>query len=328
MRSVLVIGGTRYIGRHTVDEFLEHGYHVTLFNRGTHDDPFSDRERTESYTGDRTDASTLDDVADAVDPDVVVDCAAYKPREVETAVDVFADVEAYVYVSSVAVYDDEYVLKYEDETPLVPCSSAEATDDSFGTYGARKAEGDRVVRDAGERGIEAVSVRPSMVYGPHDHTGHLHYWVDRVLDGDGVVVPGDGTYTCHRAYVEDVASAIRVVAERGERGAAYNVADRRPLTMDQTVELIADVSNTDARIAHASERALARAGVSKSDFPLFMHDVPFVLSTSKLSALGWDSTPVDEAMGRTVEHYRRGDRSDRETWPAPETERRLLDAAD
>ena len=325
MRSALVIGGTRFIGRHTVSEFLEQGYRVTLFNRGNHEDPFADHERSESYTGDRTDESAVADAADAVDPDIVVDCAAYKPAEVETAVDVFADVEAYVYVSSVGVYDDEHVSKHEDETPLVPCSPEEAVDDSFETYGARKAEGDRVVYDAAERGVEAMSVRPSMVYGPYDYTGNFDYWVDRVLHNDRVVVPGDGTYVCHRTYVEDVASAIRTVAERGDRGEAYNVGDRRPLTMDQSVELIAKVSDREVQIVHADERDLAREGLSRADFPLYIHDVPFVLSTDKLANLGWESTAVDEAMERTVGDYRQSDRTEREMWPAPESEQRVID---
>lgn len=38
--QAIVIGGTRFIGRHTVEELLDHSYHLTLLNRGRHENPF------------------------------------------------------------------------------------------------------------------------------------------------------------------------------------------------------------------------------------------------------------------------------------------------
>ena len=74
MSSVLVIGGTRFIGRHLVREFLDAAYDVTIFNRGTHENPFSDTAGVDRYTGDRTSDAALINAKEAVDPDVVVDC--------------------------------------------------------------------------------------------------------------------------------------------------------------------------------------------------------------------------------------------------------------
>jgi len=68
----------------------------------------------------------------------------------------------------------------EGETPLHECTLEQATDDSFETYGNRKAEGDRAVFAAAEDGVRAMAVRPPIVYGPHDHTERLDWWIDRV----------------------------------------------------------------------------------------------------------------------------------------------------
>jgi 2'-hydroxyisoflavone reductase len=322
--SALVIGGTRFIGRHLVDDLLAHGYDVTIFNRGNHQNPFADDDAVDHVEGDRTDDTALRAAKLAVEPDYVFDCVAYAPAEVETAVDLFADAEAYVYISSGDAYGVEEIPKREGETELRPCTPEQATDDSGETYGNRKAEGDRVVFAAAEDGVNAMSVRPCIVYGPFDYTERLDYWIDRVLHYDRVIVPGDGQNVWHRAYVEDVAAALRVVAEEGEPGESYNVGDRRIVTLEETLELIADAADTEIATVEASERELSTAGLSTDDFVLY-RDYPHVLDTDKLAALGWDSTPPDEAMERTVTEHRESDRDGSDYDPGRETEETVLD---
>ncbi|MEF8894542.1 NAD-dependent epimerase/dehydratase family protein, partial [Halodesulfurarchaeum sp.] len=148
MDSALVIGGTRFIGRHLVRDLVDHGYEVTLLNRGRHDNPFAEAPRVEQVSGDRTDEAVIDQVAASVDPAYVFDVIAYHPRAVAHATRVFSDVEAYVYVSSGAAYAEESIPKREDETPIRDCTPDQATDDTNATYGNRKAEGDREVARA------------------------------------------------------------------------------------------------------------------------------------------------------------------------------------
>jgi nucleoside-diphosphate-sugar epimerase len=49
--KLLIIGGTRFLGRHLVDAALTRGHEVTLFNRGTHPAAFFGGE---TIRGDRT----------------------------------------------------------------------------------------------------------------------------------------------------------------------------------------------------------------------------------------------------------------------------------
>jgi nucleoside-diphosphate-sugar epimerase len=324
MDTALVVGGTRFIGRHVVEELRTHGYDVTTFTRGTHEDPFADDDDVDRIEGDRTDRTDLRAAQLAADPDLVVDMVAYHPGDVETAVDVFADVEAYVYVSSGSAYAAEEIPKREGSTRLHDCTDEQATDDSGETYGPRKAEGDRIVAAAADEGVRATSVRPCIVYGPHDYTERLDYWIHRVDQYHRVVVPGDGTNVWHRAYVEDVASAIRTVGEAGDPGEAYNVGDRRVVTIEEMVELIADALGTDVEVVHASERELSVADCSPEEFVLY-REYPHVLSTAKLASLGWSSTPVEEAMGRAVADHLASDRDGSEWDPGREREERLLE---
>ncbi|WP_275883712.1 NAD-dependent epimerase/dehydratase family protein [Halorhabdus sp. BNX81] len=323
MDQALVIGGTRFIGRHTVEEFLEHEYDIAIFNRGNHDNPFDANDRVEHVQGDRTDDAALEAAREAVDPDIVIDCVAYHPRDVRIATDVFADVKAYVSVSSGASYGNEEVPKREDETLLEPWPGADS-DESAQTYGKRKAEGDRAVFAAAEDGVNAMAVRPTVVYGPHDYTERFDYWLHRIDTYDRVVVPGDGLSLWQLAYVEDVASALRIVAERGEAGEAYNVGDRDAPTLGEWVELIADAMDRPVHAVGASANELAAAVLAPEDFPLY-RDQPHLLSTAKLHDLGWESTPHEEALGATVEEHRTSDRTGTDEGPDRERTEVLLD---
>jgi nucleoside-diphosphate-sugar epimerase len=302
MDHLVVLGGTRFIGRATVEEFRSAGYRVTTFTRGNRPDPFADEEHVSHVTGDRTDEAAVADLAERADPDVVVDCIAYHPEEVATATRVFADVDAYVYVSSSGVYPDDSNPKREDHTRLRSCTPEQAVDDSQSTYANRKAEGDREVFRAADRGVAATSVRPCLVYGPHDYTERLDYWIDRLDRFDRVVVPGDGQHLFHRVYVRDLARAFRLVAERGTPGEAYNAADRHLDDLDTLLEVIADELDRDVEFVHALPRDLAAGDLSVDDFVCY-RDYTHVLSTQKLADLGWESTPLAAAVADTVDSH-------------------------
>jgi 2'-hydroxyisoflavone reductase len=321
MDSVLIIGGTRFIGRHLVAEFLDAGYDVTLLNRGNHANPFAENPDVAQITGDRKSSAAIDDAASEADPDVVVDCVAYFPGEVEMATRVLSDVDAYVYISSGDAYGVDEIPKREGETPLRPCTDEQAVDDSPETYGPRKAEGDRAIFEAAAHGVRAMSVRPTIVYGPHDYTGRFEYWVDRVRNNDQILVPGDGTNVHHIVSVQNVARAIRTVAEDGEAGKAYNVADRTALPLGEVIETIADVLDRDVELVTTSARELRAGDLELTDFPLYNPDL-HILSTEKLAALGWDPVPYEDAFEAAIEGP-----VDPERDPGPERadEQRVID---
>lgn len=348
MSSTLVIGGTGFIGRHTVQELLDHGYDVTVLSRSVEGLPDTWPE-VSTIEADRTDPEALADAADSASPDIVIDCALFHPEDARTSVVVFENVDAYVYVSSGGVYARDDIPKRESVTPLHDYSPEHGEDDSMASYGPRKAECDRLVTAAANDGVSAMSLRPTMVYGPKTVgseesavsgsvswaaelpgiQNHHEYWIDRLSRYDQVVVPGDGTAIWHRVYVEDVASALRIVAEEGTPGEAYNAADRLALTMEDVIQLIAETLDTSVEVVHASRRELEEVGLDPDDFVLYHHlghNYPHVLSTCKLASLGWESTSVDVAMQRTVAEALESDRDGDMFDPGRELEERFLAA--
>src|SRR3954452_16259807 len=98
--QILILGGTQFLGRHTVDAALARGHDVTLFNRGqTNPDLFPDVEK---LRGDRD--GDLGALAGR-SFDAVVDTSGYVPRIVRETTEALGDVGHYTFVSSISVYD-------------------------------------------------------------------------------------------------------------------------------------------------------------------------------------------------------------------------------
>ena len=323
--ELFCIGGTRFVGRHIVERWLEAGDEVTLYNRGRHQSPFEGIDRVSHERGDRADETRLRDALETAAPDVVVDTVAYQPAEVALATSLCRrlDIERYVYISSGAAYGEERVPKREGETALEPWPGETPTDAVDATYGQRKAQGDRLVAAAAADGLGAMSVRPPVIYGPYDYTERFDYWLARVLAHERVVVPGDGASLWHRAYAGDVASAVRVVAQQGEPGEAYNVGDDHAPTMAEWVELIAAAADRAVEPVATGAQTLATVGLDAAAFPGYRAR-PHLLALEKLRALGWRSTPHEEGLAATLSEYRQADRDERDVGPARrETERAL-----
>jgi 2'-hydroxyisoflavone reductase len=203
MKRILVLGGTRFLGRAVVEAALARDHTVTLFNRGqTNPDLFPTAEK---LRGDRSaDMSALDGRS----WDVVVDVAAYFPRTVELAVQQLADVGRYIFVSSVSVYADQSVPQFEDSAVEQLVDPDDASDDS---YGARKAVCETIVQEAfAER---ATIVRPGLIVGPHDPTDRFSYWPKRIAAGGRALAPGNPDDAVQFIDVRDLGEFIVGLAE-------------------------------------------------------------------------------------------------------------------
>jgi 2'-hydroxyisoflavone reductase len=218
-RTILVLGGTRFLGRAIVDAALAAGDHLTLFNRGvTNPDLYP---QVESIRGDRD--ADLSALAGRT-WDAVIDVAAYRPESVRKTVDALAGrVGQYVIVSTLSVYADHDTTEGQREGAAV----LELTEglDPDDLYGPRKAACERIVVDA--FGGRAFVPRPGLIVGPHDPTDRFAYWPRRIGLGGRVLAPGAPDDPVQYIDVRDLAD---FVVSGHDRSGVYNVAGR-PTTM-------------------------------------------------------------------------------------------------
>lgn len=274
---LLVLGGTRFVGRALVETALARGHLVTLFNRGkTNPDLFPQVER---IRGDRTqDLSALEGRT----WDAVVDVAAYFPRTAELSVEALRrSVGRYVFVSSVSVYADQSTPQPED-APVELLADAE--DASPESYGARKAASERIVEQAfGER---STVVRPGLIVGPHDSTDRFSYWPKRIARGGRVLAPGDPGDPLQFIDVRDLADFIlRVVKD--SRPGRFN-ATGRIVAFGDLLEECRRVTGGDADFVWFATEDLLAAGLD-----------PWMGVPLWIAAPGWEAAnrvPIERAL--------------------------------
>ena len=112
--KLLILGGTRFVGRHFVTAARARGHEVTLFNRGNH--PSENLGEVETIHGDRH--SELHKLQGRR-WDAVVDTSGHLPRAVRAAAEVLSDqVEQYVFISSQNAYANVSVPGIDETYPL------------------------------------------------------------------------------------------------------------------------------------------------------------------------------------------------------------------
>ncbi len=147
-------------------------------------------------------------------------------------------------------------------------------------------------------GLEAVALRYSNVYGPrqnpHGEAGVVAIFGRRMLAGEPVTIYGNGEQTRDLVFVEDVAAANVLAAERPLPALttldarAYNVGTGVETSVNRLAELLAAAAGNTSKIG----RAPARAGeILRS-----------ALDVGKAAReLGWRPlVPLAEGLARTV----------------------------
>ena len=307
--KLLIIGGTRFVGRHLVATALDRGHEVTLFNRGTQSSPFAD---VETIRGDRN--RDLDKLQGR-SWDAVIDTCGYLPRAIKALAETLS-VERYVFISSQSAYADVSVPGVDEMAPMRTLTSeqlerAYAIDTSgqpsYGElYGGLKALCEQAAEEAMPNRV--LIVRPGLIVGPYDYTDRFTYWVVRVARGGEVLAPGRPARPVQFIDARDLAEWIISMTEGAAVG-IYN-ANRSPnsLTMQDVLDECKLISNSDAAFTWASEAFLREEKVAAwSQMPLWLpeEEAPqlqgfMFVNCDKALAAGLRIRPLSDTINDTL----------------------------
>ncbi len=170
-------------------------------------------------------------------------------------------------------------------------------------YSASKAASDHLVRAWGETfELPVLITNCSNNYGPFHFPEKLIPLVTiRALAGEPLPVYGKGDNVRDWLFVEDHASALVTVVEKGEPGETYNVGGNEERTNLQVVETICDLVDELAEpLASGSRRDLIEFVADRPG-----HDLRYAIDQSKIKrTLGWEpSVSFEEGLRRTVQWY-------------------------
>ncbi len=297
--KLLVLGGTKFLGRATVEAALDRGHEVTLFNRGeTNPELFPEAEKIH---GDRTgDLSALGGRT----WDAVVDPSGYVPHVVRASAEALLDaVEYYLYVSSISVYADfSSPPKETSDREQLGDLPADRLLEDYSNYGPLKALcEDAVAETLPDR---HSLVRPGLVVGPHDPTGRFTYWPHRVARGGEVLAPAPPDERVQLVDARDLGKWLVTMCE-GQTAGVFN-AVQPGVPWQELLETCREVSGSDARFVWADGDFLLEQGVAQwMGLPMWLHDPEMrgmhQADVSRALAAGLSFRPLRETVRATLD---------------------------
>ncbi|MDO9093112.1 MAG: NAD-dependent epimerase/dehydratase family protein [Rubrivivax sp.] len=297
--KLLIIGGTRFLGRHIAEQALQRGHRLTLLHRGRSGPglfPQADH-RLADRDGD------LAALAQG-EWDAAIDTSAYVPRQVRAlAAALGSRVAHYQLVSSISVYAsfDRAGTDENGATAVLPDPSVETVTGE--TYGGLKALCEQAAMWAFAG--RCLVNRPGLLVGPHDPTGRFTWWVQRLQRGGTVLAPGRPDTPVQFIDARDAAAWMLLQAEQHTTGTFNLTGPAQALTMGHFLETGRQTLNPAATLQWVDEQFLLDQGVAPwSDLPVWLPTAQANLHTVNIAralATGLQCRPLQDTLRDTAD---------------------------
>jgi len=296
--NILILGGTRFLGRYLVESALEKGHTVTLFNRGNNSNLFPN---VEQLVGDR-DGDLV--ALEGRKWDAVIDTCGFIPRTVLNAIKLLNSVKHYTYISSISAYKALSEVGVDESGELHTMSNEkleEITRESAGPfyneyYGPLKVLSEEAAEN--ELPGKVLVIRAGQLVGPHDYTDRLPYWVKRVSEGGTILAPGRKKRQIQIIDVRDLAEWIIKMVEENVTGIFNATGPDYTLTMENFLEECKKVCDSDATFKWVSEQYLKEKQVGPwGEIPLWIPE-EFPLEGEEKPLKGFLAVDIQKAINK------------------------------
>ncbi|GAA1433318.1 SDR family oxidoreductase [Microlunatus lacustris] len=292
--ELLVLGGTRFVGRAVVAEALARGWPVTALHRGiTPGLP----DGVTALHADRTDEAALAAVLAGRRFDAVVDTWAGAPVVATTAARLLRDrADRFGYVCTSGVY--VWGQHVDEGSPLVEADPTSTGSD----YAADKRGAELGVLEAFP---DALLARAGLILGPFEDIGRLPWWLTRIAAGGRVVAPGRPGRPLQYVDARDLARWLLDGLAAGLTGPVDTISRSGHASTADLLQACVSVTGSDAELVWVPEDQLATAGVEPwTQLPCWVPETGefagFLESdTSRAAATGLVCRPVRDTVADT-----------------------------
>ena len=226
--KILVMGGTRFVGKSLVQKLILQNYDIDIFTRGNKPNP----KGANLIKGDR---NNLQDILKLKNNkyDIVFDISGRELSQTKILIEnINENFDRYVYVSSAGVYQDSQELPINEKDPIDKDSR------HIGKYESEKWLIDNK--------IPFTSFRPTYIYGPGNYNKIENWFFERIVSLKKVPIPFDGSLITQLGHVSDLTDAmIKCLSQIKTKNNIYNCSGEKGITIKGLVMLCADVCNID-----------------------------------------------------------------------------------
>jgi nucleoside-diphosphate-sugar epimerase len=255
----LVLGGSVFVGKHTVDALLARGHDVAVLNRGK--TPTDLPDDVERLVADRTDMAQLRNVLAGREWDAVFDVSGFVTAaggsDISGLIDLLdGGVGHYVYVSSIMAYDQSLagLFPWTEDMPANP--------EGPSSYGGFKAiaEAEMLARHAAT-GFPVTVVRPAAIYGPDNNIFDMEMPMFlRLLEHRPIVVPHGGLVVGSYGHVDDLCDEmLALVGNAAAVGEIFNIS-RDHVSVNRYISVLAEVVGEKADVVYLPDELLPDVG--------------------------------------------------------------------
>jgi nucleoside-diphosphate-sugar epimerase len=278
--KILFLGGTGVISTACTTLAAGRGMDVTLLTRGQHASQLPAGVRT--LIADANDPSLIEKL-DGESFDAVVDWIAFTPADIERDLKLFRGrTRQFVFISSASAYQKpqtHYLIS--ESTPLA---------NPYWDYSRNKiACEERLMAAYRNQGFPVTIVRPSLTYGESLIPLVLNSWersytaVDRMIRGQKLIVPGDGTSLWVITHNSDFAKGlVGLLGHRQAIGHTFHITSDEVLTWDQMFRTVGDAVGVEPQLVHISSDFIAACLPEKKGTLIGDKSVSVVFDNSKV----------------------------------------------
>jgi nucleoside-diphosphate-sugar epimerase len=261
--KALVLGGSQFVGLHTVHELIARGCEVHVLNRGQTTTRLPPGVRR--LIADRRDPESMRSALMGSEWDAVFDTSGFimaaMGSDMADLVDMLdGQIGAYIYTSSIMAYANSGIFPWREDMPTV--------DENANTYGGFKRATEEVLLERHARtGFPASIVRPAAIYGPDNniYDMEMSYFL-RLLRGYPILLPHDGLVVGSYGHVDDLCRVMVDMATLPKAaGEIFNIT-AESLTANEYVEVLSAIVGRPADVIQ-----IPSAYVGKLEKPAYNH---------------------------------------------------------
>jgi len=222
--KILVMGGTRFVGKSLVEKLLSQNHDIDIFTRGNKSNP----EKTNLIKGDRNNSEDIVKLRNEK-YDVVFDISGRELEQTKLLIENLDNsFQRYIYVSSAGVYKDNCELPLSEVDPIDPESRHKGKFETENWLINQK--------------IPFTSFRPTYIYGPGNYNKIENWFFERLFHLKKIPIPGDGSLITQLGHVSDLSDVmIKCLDFEKSKNCIYNCSGEKGVTIKGLIYMCAEV---------------------------------------------------------------------------------------